>query len=126
MTTKTAIFEDMTIDEAYNSIKEYFSRPGAKLAKAEGGDCLYRMEDTDGVTRACAVGCLIPDSVYDPGMEGPIKGGSVDNLAVGFPKLGLTKNLGLLSFLTMVQSSHDFSKSVDQFLRELDDIYTNA
>jgi hypothetical protein len=33
---------------------------------SDGGKCCYRTEDG----RMCAVGCLIPDEEYDPGIEG--------------------------------------------------------
>lgn len=48
--------------EAYERIRAYFSEPGAVLAKSEYGSCYYRAED--GIAK-CAVGCLIPDELYD-------------------------------------------------------------
>lgn len=56
----------MNTQEAYEHIREYFSRPDAVLAKeGEGAGlrCFYRMPD--GTGNACAVGCLIPDDLYN-------------------------------------------------------------
>lgn len=51
---------------AYEQMREYFSHPNAKLAKTKSGTCLYRTDDG----RKCALGCLIPDDLYDPAFEG--------------------------------------------------------
>lgn len=60
----------MNTQEAYEAIRDYFSRPHAVLAKGVddfGGDeCKYRNESGD----KCAVGCLIPDGIYTPAFEG--------------------------------------------------------
>jgi hypothetical protein len=53
----------MTLQQAYNAMRAYFSLPGATLAwDAERGSCKYRTSDG----RACAIGCLIPPALYDP------------------------------------------------------------
>ena len=44
-----------------------------KVRATENGnrDCLYRVFDEDhNATAKCAAGCMIPDSLYDPSMEG--------------------------------------------------------
>lgn len=62
----------MTTQEAYERMRVYFSRPGAKRALAPGHwtdddepVCVYRTPDGD----ACAAGCLIPDELYTPAIE---------------------------------------------------------
>lgn len=61
----------MTTQEAYERMRVYFSRPGAKRAITDDPAdddhtlCCYRTEDG----AACAVGCLIPDELYDPAIE---------------------------------------------------------
>jgi hypothetical protein len=56
----------MTTQEAYEQIRSYFSRPDAALAATTTGDtCFYRQPMPDGSVRKCAVGCLIPDELYD-------------------------------------------------------------
>jgi len=61
----------MTTQEAYERMRAYFSRPGAKRAVTINPDaeddpmCCYRTPEGD----ACAAGCLIPDEVYDPVIE---------------------------------------------------------
>jgi hypothetical protein len=58
----------MDTQQAYEQIREYFAHPSAVLAKQDGGtSCAYR---TDVGGHACAVGCIIPDEVYDERMEG--------------------------------------------------------
>lgn len=64
--TTTEGTPEMTITEAYQQMREYFSRPEARLAKKDGGGCEYRTDDN----RKCAVGCLIPDNLYAPQIEG--------------------------------------------------------
>ena len=56
----------MNTQEAYEAIRAHFRRPGARLAKSDGGACKYRSLEG----QKCAVGCLIPDEAYDEGMEG--------------------------------------------------------
>jgi hypothetical protein len=55
---------------AYERIREYFSRPGAEQAVVTYGtdapSCRYRTPEGN----ACAAGCLIPDELYDEGLEG--------------------------------------------------------
>ena len=65
----------MTTQEAYDDIRAYFTRPGAKLAVGSsnnpnpfGPPCKYRTEDGD----QCAVGCLIPEAALLPGHGGSV------------------------------------------------------
>jgi len=51
----------MTKQEAYLKIRTHFSRSDAQLAKSDDG-CYYRHPETGA---ACAVGCLIPDKLYE-------------------------------------------------------------
>lgn len=57
--------EVLTRQQAYDRMREYFARPDAQQA-ADDGNCAYRAEDGS----KCAIGCLIPDDLYDPEMEG--------------------------------------------------------
>ena len=105
---------DITIDEAYEKIKAYFSRKGAKLSRGghEGIGCFYRHPE-DG--RACAVGCLIPDELYDPEIEG-------DMANMLFEKGVFKQDQNLEYFLSLVQEAHDDAPNVEEFLAELDKV----
>ena len=69
------------------------------------GRCAYR--GPDGLQ--CAIGCLIPDRLYDPKMEGN-EMGNIVNLMVTYPKL--RKFLGKKNddFLLELQRAHDFDE----------------
>jgi hypothetical protein len=51
--------------ETFNQVWNHLKQQG-KPALDEKGDCCYRTEEG----LMCAVGCLIPDSEYDPAWEG--------------------------------------------------------
>jgi hypothetical protein len=51
-----------TTQTAYERIRAYFSKKGAEFAMDPAtGNCRYRTSEG----RKCAVGCLVPDSLYD-------------------------------------------------------------
>lgn len=57
----------MNRQEIYDKVKAHLLTQGKKSeAKTISGQCLYR--SPDGLQ--CAAGCLIPDELYDPEMEG--------------------------------------------------------
>lgn len=61
----------MTTQEAYEAIREFFSRPEATLAWDEGlGECVYRGGGEPDSPIRCAFGCILPDDLYSPNMEG--------------------------------------------------------
>lgn len=55
----------MTRQEIFDKVARHLLTQGQR-AETEGGDCVYRAEDGT----KCAVGCLIPDELYDPEFEG--------------------------------------------------------
>ena len=55
----------MTAQEIFDTVLEHLREQG-KASTNRSGECRYRGE---GGT-ACAVGCLIPDEMYDPMIEG--------------------------------------------------------
>lgn len=106
----------ITLESAYKQIKEYFSRDGAKLARTTNPSawptCRYRMEDGS----KCAVGCLIPDELYDS---------SFDDGEL-FPEMIMRKvwpeiDNELVQKLRSIQVMHDRAFSVDDFLMKLND-----
>ena len=97
----------MTTQEAYDDIRAYFTRPGAKLAVSSSSTnttpCKYRTEDGD----QCAVGCLIPEALYSPRMEDqPLKA-----LLRSFPDVAthLCWTPETVAFLQGAQRRHDQS-----------------
>ena len=118
----------MTKQEAYDQIKAYFSRPNAVLARVEEideegnlftGECFY-MDDNG---NKCAVGCLIPEDLYDMNMENK----SVDSLIdedYGLEEFFGKENLdsSLFRFLSDAQNLHDHksTKNVSHFLEKLE------
>lgn len=106
----------MTAQEAYEGIHAWFSQPGKELSKLTNTitHCYYR--HPNGRDR-CAVGCILPDNLYDPLMED-----------VPFPRLlrvspeicQLLGDDGTEDFLRNAQNLHDRAKSVKDFLDKLD------
>lgn len=64
----------MTTQEAYDGIRSHFSRSYVMFGAGQSPKglwtvCLYRGDGTPESATRCAVGCLIPDDLYDPAME---------------------------------------------------------
>lgn len=98
-----------TVEELLDYQIEYFSRPGAGLAKDYGGTCMYRDDDTG---NKCAIGCLVPDELYEH-IE-PFEGESVDdnllNVLETLDIIGIRPydvDEGWLIYLRETQSMHD-------------------
>lgn len=105
--------ETFTVEEAYRTIREYFTRPGAVLGYDEEYDCCcYRTSNG----HKCAVGCLIPDEKYSQSFEGKLVRDFVCDL-----NWNITNRT--LEFLERVQTLHDNSSTVERFVIELDGYY---
>jgi len=126
----------MNTQETYEHIRAFFLKQGA-LAKVEDKDgeysevaCLYR--SPDGLK--CAVGCLIPDDLYDEDQPG---GGTLGELMEGNNVNGIAdldrrikeivngddlEGQRKLQFLMMAQSEHDTPEThnVVEFISKLD------
>ena len=89
----------MTKQETFDLVVNGLREQGRKSLGPDG-DCAYR--SCDGLK--CAVGMIIPDELYDEGMEGI----GVGMLAREFPSLmpTVSPNIDILEHL---QSIHDFS-----------------
>lgn len=71
----------MTTQEAAQGIWDHFI---VNKGKPSGGNfCYYR----DGKGNKCAVGCLIPDKLYEPAMDNGGDGYAVDDLLYHFPSM---------------------------------------
>lgn len=101
-----------TPQEAYETMRDYFSQPDAVLAYSDDqGQCMYRTPEG----RKCAVGCLIPDELYVHTFDIPTCNDSSSVLhSIGW------KDDVLVSFCAAAQQEHDSAQSVDDFLMRLD------
>lgn len=100
-----------TIPELLAEITAYFSRPGARLARAaDGNTCQYRTA----AGLKCAVGCLIPDAEYDPCFEDCL----LEDVIIAVPRFDGIDDIAI-EFLMAAQEVHDSSLSVEQFLDRL-------
>ena len=93
------------------SKQEIFDRVAIHLmtqghpAVNEDGDCRYRGERGT----SCAVGCLIPDELYDPEIEG-------ESIHVLPSELKIYLGRDHLIFLSDLQKAHDNSSRADNFM----------
>jgi len=109
----------------FDAVRTHFTKPGARLATIEplttpdnGNGCFYR----DGKGNACAFGCLIPDEMYEPEMEGR----STDEVVTLWPEVRELFDESVdTAFLDELQSAHDESGSLSQFLVALDCVGEN-
>ena len=106
----------MNNQEVYDKVKAHLLTQNAKSISKDGF-CKYRMIRS---TKRCAIGCLIPDNLYEKEMEG----NAVHNLLHDFPKVkeffdGVSSNL-----LDALQSVHD-SELVKNWPRELEAVAKN-
>ena len=112
----------MNTYEAYERIKRYFSKPGARLAQQrnENGNilsCEYLAPDG----AKCAVGCLIPKALYTPHIEGLGAGEALYELHEREPKLyEATFGDCNIAFLEAAQQAHDEARTVEGFLEQLE------
>ena len=128
----------MTAQEAYDQIRAYFSREDAKLAKTNtpGRTCWYRIgKEASGP--GCAVGCLIPDELYDPHLDNLNDGSGLADVLQNAEEgdevcekvvefLGIRESDDLFDFLQSAQFAHDGALTVEAFFESLDRHATEA
>lgn len=59
----------MNAQEIFDTVVRHLKTQG-KQSRTSSGTCVYRKFEADGSVLKCAVGCLIPDDVYTPEMDG--------------------------------------------------------
>lgn len=117
-----------TAQEVFDKVLNHLRKQG-KAAVHSGEGCAYRGE---GGT-SCAVGCLIPDEMYSPAMEG----GSARTEKEAFPELyaaidalGLRPHVGLLHALqrehdsSLIRSKPGWENAMRYIAREFQLVYT--
>jgi hypothetical protein len=97
----------MNKQEIFDKVVTHLKNQNARAYDKEEDRCLYRDESTG---YRCAIGCLIPDELYNPDFEGE----SIDTLLEKAPvlkELLKIKNFSAISsdvmFLRRLQSIHD-------------------
>jgi hypothetical protein len=125
----------MTVDEIYNQIKEYFSRPDAVFAMKDRGkdrlsSCVYRLDNDPSSPVRCVVGCLIPDDLYNPAWERAGVNSLIRHRPDFAAAIGVTQDSEAYKFLVVVQPIHDgFARdevsTVKDFLNRLEEVYNN-
>ena len=103
----------MKTQTAYKRMREWFTRPNAKLAQSPGGTCYYRRHMEPTSRERCAVGCLIKNKDYDPSWEG--------STATYFPMPKYLKTIDS-KFLIEAQTAHDSASTPAGFVKSLDAI----
>lgn len=104
----------MTNQEVYDKVKAHLLTQNAKAISRKYRLCKYRMIRS---TKRCAIGCLIPDHLYEREMEGD----SIENLLCSYPQVkqffvGVTPAL-----LIDLQTVHD-TESVKNWSRALENV----
>jgi hypothetical protein len=93
----------MTKQEIFDTVAIHLIKQGKKSV-GDDGKCKFRTPEG----LKCAVGCLIPDEVYDPSMEDE----SVESLIYAHDALDFLNPNAL--FLLKLQSAHDREPLEDQ------------
>jgi hypothetical protein len=93
----------MTNQQVFNRVVRFLRKQGCQSITKDGRSCAYRGEGG----RRCAVGCLIPNRLYEASMEGA---------AAEFPRVKkILKALGIDIDLAMaLQNVHD-SRGADSW-----------
>ena len=120
--------DSVSLQDTYEAIREYFSRPDAVLAttyEEETGEtlCCYRTEEGN----KCAVGCLFTDEeyfAYVKNLEGRSVGYLIGEFVPGGPPSIVAKlnhDKRKTAFLNEAQNLHDFhAANAAYFVMQLD------
>lgn len=107
----------MNRQEVFDTIVTHLRTQG-KPARAAVGNCRYRMEDPNsGEVLRCAIGCLIPDELYSPEMEGAgVTPLIFDAEFKGYelPEILINASADDRDFLSQLQRVHDQGLSWDE------------
>lgn len=102
----------MTNQQVYNKVKAHLLTQKTKSYSRSLGICVYKMVRS---TKKCAIGCLLPDDVYESSMEGV----GVENLLRLYPKVN-ELFIGVdVSLLDALQTIHD-KESVKKWPHQLE------
>lgn len=115
--TNTPIENDQA---AIDAVYAWFSRPYAERGSTTGGSCVYRGDEDPKSHVRCAIGCLMPDELYDSEFEaiGSIPAVMAENrwYETGCAAHFANVETGLLCDM---QDKHDSAANVRQVLNGL-------
>lgn len=120
----------MTEQEIFNKVYLHLKGQGCKagtMTASKSFNCAYRGPNNT----SCAVGCLIPDELYDPEIEGVGVGrigriGGLGGMGLNYKseKLrAILTEIGLadhLRFLVKLQLAHDGSEAIEEVFENLE------
>lgn len=101
----------MTRQEMFDKIWNHFIEEDAPWSVSEKWDCQYRGGDG----KKCAVGLLLPDSLYHPDMEG--KG--IERVFLHFPEVKAFFGEHNMHFLDACQRAHDRTAPISAWMAEV-------
>lgn len=110
----------MTRQEMFDKIWNHFIEEDAPWSVTEKGGCRYRGEDG----KKCAVGLLLPDSLYHPDMEGK----AIERVFQHFPEVKEFFGEHNMHFLDACQRAHDQTSPIPAQAAEVWDgkpLFTN-
>lgn len=99
----------MTRQEVFNKVWDWFIvQKNPQSVDYEEEDCKYRIFKED-KTLKCAIGCLIPDDLYEPKMDEGA-GYNCKSLLLIYPTLKKTLDIKDedFEFLSDLQTAHDY------------------
>ena len=105
----------MKTQAMFDKVVRHLRKQGQKATDDQS--CLYRKVTEEGKVLKCAVGCLIPESKYDPKMERS----GLDTIREQFPKALPKLTEYQFGILKDLQCVHDLDE-VDQWEDEFRDI----
>ena len=108
MSIPEPVVAEPTLQEAYDTIVDWFEQPEHDRSVDDKGICVYRGPNGN----RCAVGVLLPDEEYDPKMEGSMIAREVC-VVLGW------ESEALREFLAGAQTAHDFAPNKEIFLVKL-------
>lgn len=74
----------LTYDQALPKVRAWFSRPEAVYGYDGYNSCIYRGDENPASEVRCGIGCLMPDELYRPEMEGTAVGAFFDDDSLPF------------------------------------------
>lgn len=92
----------MTNQEVFNKVLAHLRKQG-HAAMDDASTCVYRGPNST----SCAVGCLLPDNLYDPRIEGKCVNELVSTMASDFPAIAAFLERFDIDLLTDLQMAHD-------------------
>lgn len=106
----------MNAQEIFDKVATHLFTQGRRATDADGERCMYRAPNGD----SCAAGCLIPDEMYNSGMEGA----TIDIVTEEFRLPEYFYDYGSMSLIREFQKIHDdydqtFWKSAESMKRRL-------